>query len=98
MDEGEAQREGTGFFQAVIDLIEEDADIHSIKVSDITNRAGIGKGTAYENFSSKEEMVAKAIIWSGEKMFQKIMEILRMTGSLKGTDYGSAGFHRDRDE
>ena len=71
-------------FQAVIDLIEEDADIHSIKVSDITNRAGIGKGTAYEYFSSKEEMVAKAIIWSGEKMFQKIMEILRTTGSLKG--------------
>ena len=54
-------------FQAVIDLIEEDADIHSIKVSDITNRAGIGKGTAYEYFSSKEEMVAKAIIWSGEQ-------------------------------
>ena len=71
-------------FQAVIDLIEEDVDIHSIKVSDITNRAGIGKGTAYEYFSSKEEMVAKAIIWSGEKLFQKIMGILRTTGSLKG--------------
>ena len=28
--------------------------------------------------------MAKAIIWSGEKMFQKIMEILRTTGSLKG--------------
>ena len=37
-------------FQAVIDLIEEDVDIHSIKVSDITNRAGIGKGTLTNTF------------------------------------------------
>lgn len=37
-------------------------DIHSIKVSDTTgpNRKRYG----YEYFSSKEEMVAKAIIWS----------------------------------
>lgn len=70
-------------FRAVIELIEEDVDIHSIKVSDITSRAGIGKGTAYEYFSSKEEMVAKAIIWSGEKLFQKIMDVLRKTESLK---------------
>ena len=59
-------------FQAVIDLIEEDADIHSIKVSDITNRAGIGKGTAYEYFSSKEEMVAKASSGPGRKCFRKL--------------------------
>ena len=34
-------------FRAVIELIEEDVDIHSIKVSDITSRAGIEIGRAH---------------------------------------------------
>lgn len=48
-------------YQAVTDLIEEGMDVNSMKVIDITNRAGIGKGTAYEYFKSKEELVAAAI-------------------------------------
>ena len=34
-------------FQAVIDMLNEGIDINTMKVQDITNRAGIGKGTAY---------------------------------------------------
>lgn len=63
-------------FHAVIELIEENIDVNSMKVSDITNRAGIGKGTAYEYFSSKEEMVTKAIIWAAGQETEKIMEML----------------------
>ena len=47
-------------YQAVIELLDEGMEVHQIKVSDITNRAGVGKGTAYEYFSSKEEMIAIA--------------------------------------
>ena len=35
-------------YGAVIDLINEGCDINTLKVADITTRAGIGKGTAYE--------------------------------------------------
>lgn len=63
-------------FHAVISLIEENVDVNSMKVSDITNRAGIGKGTAYEYFSSKEEMVIKAIIWAAGSETDKILEML----------------------
>ena len=48
-------------YKAVIDLINEGADISSMKVGEITAKAGIGKGTAYEYFQSKEEMVEKAL-------------------------------------
>ena len=42
-------------FEAVSELIRQQRDISTIKVQDITTEAGIGKGTAYEYFSSKEE-------------------------------------------
>ena len=39
-------------YQAVLQFMEEGADVASIRVSSITERAGIGKGTAYEYFDS----------------------------------------------
>ena len=46
-------------YQAVIEFINEGCDINTLKVADITGRAGIGKGTAYEYFSSKERFNRK---------------------------------------
>lgn len=51
-------------YQAVLALFEEGADLNSLTVSEITKRAGIGKGTAYEYFSDKEEMIAKALFYT----------------------------------
>lgn len=62
MFEGIAEKEML-MYQAVIDMVQENYDINSIKVSDITGRAGIGKGTAYEYFSSKEEIIVKALLY-----------------------------------
>lgn len=63
-------------YRAVIQLIQEDYDINNIKVSDITKRAGIGKGTAYEYFSSKEEIIVKAIIYDTYLLIKEVEEIL----------------------
>ncbi len=51
-------------YQAVLDLLEEGREPSSLKVIDITNKAGIGKGTAYDYFRSKEEIIVNAIIYS----------------------------------
>jgi AcrR family transcriptional regulator len=51
-------------YQAVLELLEEGCDTSSLKVIDITNRAGIGKGTAYEYFRSKDEIILSAILYS----------------------------------
>lgn len=50
-------------FEAVSELIKERKDTKSLTVSDITKRAGIGKGTAYEYFSSKDELIANALMY-----------------------------------
>ena len=51
----------TAMYQAVYDLLLEDVDLSKVKVSDITSKAGIGKGTAYEYFETKEDIIAGAI-------------------------------------
>lgn len=61
-------------YRAVFELFEEGADLNSLTVSEITKKAGIGKGTAYEYFSDKEEMIAKAIFYNVEMFCQKIRE------------------------
>ena len=56
-------------YAAVIQLIVEGADASGIRVSTITDRAGIGKGTAYEYFDSKEEIVACAVVYQLQRVF-----------------------------
>lgn len=70
-------------YQAVIELLDEGIEVHQIKVSDITGRAGVGKGTAYEYFSSKEEMIVKAIYWYGNQRFLELSKKLMRQKSLK---------------
>lgn len=64
-------------YQAVVDLVEEDYNINNIKVSDITKRAGIGKGTAYEYFSSKEEIIIKALLYNTYVNIRKVERVLK---------------------
>lgn len=61
-------------YKAVIELFEEGADINNLTVAEITVRAGIGKGTAYEYFSGKEEMIAKAFFYNGEMFCNQLYE------------------------
>ena len=61
-------------YHAVIELFEEGADINNLTVAEITGKAGIGKGTAYEYFSGKEEMIAKAFLYNGEEFCKQLYE------------------------
>jgi len=59
-------------YQAVVEMICEGSDVNTMKVQDITKRAGIGKGTAYEYFKSKEELIGKAIDWNFQSFLSDI--------------------------
>lgn len=61
-------------FQAVLELFREGADISYLTVAEITGKAGIGKGTAYEYFSDKDEMIAKAIFYHAEQFCLSLYE------------------------
>lgn len=70
----EYQPKEKAIYQAVLALFEEGADINNITVAEITGRAGIGKGTAYEYFSGKEEMIAKAFFYNGEMFCRQLYD------------------------
>lgn len=59
-------------FEAVTALLREGADINTLKVSDITTKASIGKGTAYEYFKSKEDLIVQAVLYEMETMLQDV--------------------------
>ena len=63
-------------YEAVRTLLEEGKSVNTLTVSEITERAGIGKGTAYEYFKSKEEMIAKAILYGRNNVTRKLQERL----------------------
>lgn len=78
----ECQPKVKAIYQAVFELFEKGADLNNLTVSEITKKAGIGKGTAYEYFSDKEEMIARAIFYNVELFCQKICDGVEKEKSL----------------
>lgn len=70
-------------YRAVWELTREGQNVYNIKVVDITNRAGIGKGTAYEYFRSKEELVAKALRYGSYLEYERLLKQLKEQTTLK---------------
>ena len=73
---GETPPKVLQMYRAVMELIEEGEDIADLKVSTITDKAGIGKGTAYEYFETKDEIVVSAIVYYMQFFFGKLHEEL----------------------
>lgn len=69
-------------YQAVIGLLIEGADVNSLTVSEITGRAGIGKGTVYDYFSNKEDMIAGALFYEIEVSCRELYNQIREKESL----------------
>lgn len=67
----------------IIELICSGMDVYSMKVSDIAKAAGMGKGTVYEYFSSKEEMITKAIIFGVWKSLEAVKESVAKCSSFE---------------
>lgn len=63
-------------YKAVEEFIKEGKDVSSLTISEISARAGIGKGTTYEYFESKEDLIYKAIHYL---VFNSVKQILLIT-------------------
>lgn len=65
-------------YQAVAQLFQEGMSPEDLKVIDITQRAGIGKGTAYEYFDTKEEIIAGSLLYNMKRMMKRIEQQISM--------------------
>ena len=68
-------------YEAVIAFIVERNDVNSLKVADITGRAGIGKGTAYEYFSTREEIITSALM---HEFYKRVVQFEARVKELRG--------------
>lgn len=69
---GQLPQKVVRLYGAVLELVEEGADIGSMKVSQITERAGIGKGTAYDYFDTREEIIVHALVFFMEDAAERL--------------------------
>lgn len=69
-------------YKAVMELLLEGREIRKMKVSEITDRAGIGKGTAYEYFESREELLMNALDYFQKSWMDSMQEEISKRGGF----------------
>ena len=74
--------------KSFLELVTESGSMKDISVKKISDKAGVGKGTIYEYFTSKEEIIKKAVEYMIDIMAQSFLvnegyEILSFEESLK---------------
>ena len=74
-------------YAAVGELIKEGKDVMGLTISEISNRAGIGKGTTYEYFDSKEELIFKALHYFVIDSLKAVLLKMLNEGSFKDKFY-----------
>jgi len=70
-------------YEAVLGLIRDGRDVSALTVSDIARAAGIGKGTTYDYFSSKDEIIAKSLIYGYKQLLGQILDEIDKAKTLK---------------
>ena len=59
-------------FEGVMRLAREGADLRLVTVQQIADAAGIGKGTLYEYFSSREEIIAATLMYAVDAELERV--------------------------
>ncbi|MFI3237347.1 MAG: helix-turn-helix domain-containing protein [Lachnospiraceae bacterium] len=70
-------------YQTIGLYIEEKADFNTLKVADIAKRAEIGKGTVYEYFETKEDLIALAFFFNLKLQVVKIKNELNQVDGFE---------------
>ena len=71
-------------YEGVLSLLRNGTGLYQMKVADIAAAAGIGKGTVYEYFESKEEVVARALVYLLEKELHEAAHVMQGAEGFQG--------------
>ena len=75
-------------FNGVLSLCKDGKKIYNITVQQIAKAANMGKGTLYEYFSSKEEIIVNALMYFLQQDNLKAEEIAASSAAFKDKIYG----------
>lgn len=76
----------TTMLEVGIKLIKQKGMQH-ITISEITKQTGIGKGTFYHFYKSKESFIYEVIFYSKEKIFREINKIVEENGGINRENF-----------
>lgn len=71
-------------FKGVLTLAGGQKTLHSVTVQDIADAAGVGKGTIYDYFPSKEAILAKTVLYSVACANEDAVQAVARQSSFKG--------------
>ena len=72
-----SEEKKTQVYLGVISLVQQGRSLNELKVSEIAEASGIGKGTCYEYFSSKEEIIRETLLYTFHKEFDNFCGLLQ---------------------
>ena len=76
----------TTMLEVGIKLIKQKGMQH-ITISEITKQTGIGKGTFYHFYKSKESFIYEVIFYSKEKIYREINQIVEENGAINRENF-----------
>lgn len=74
-------------YKSVLSLLKDNHELSKIKVADIAERANIGKGTVYEYFQSKEQIIGEAIFYTVEQGLNALEGVIKKDLAFKESFY-----------
>lgn len=78
--------------RAVIRLMASGANAYTMTVQQIADEAGIGKGTLYEYFSAREEIVAKAVVFRMREELEELRILCSAQAAFQDKMYSLLDF------
>lgn len=82
-------------YEAVLSLLESGREFSELKVQQIADAAGIGKGTVYEYFASKEEILQGTVEYSLTQEVQRAADDFYRCATLDELIDGMCGYLRE---
>ncbi len=81
--------------ESVLELARSGADLRALRIQEIADKAGIGKGTVYEYYRSKDEILQNVIVYCFEKELEEIEEHLGGCTSFEETLQASLDYIKE---
>lgn len=72
-----------GVYKAVFDLAKNGKDFNDLRVQEIADAANMGKGTLYEYFKSKDEILEKSVDYFMQEEFKHVHILLSKSKSFE---------------